>query len=375
MHNQSLVDLQKQSSIQLSQQVLNAIAGVIDQTELPDFYYVEGGNSAWGSSNNTGVSFDIRPPLPGTDLQQIAPNTRFNENWNLTNQYNDFGPAAMMRVSAIYVFLCYPLNLGGGELPNGALYTAVSKSDSKDDFVIYTKTADKQYLGVPKEKQLEFFKLSRDVTYWSRYLNPDPKDLESSAGMLYLFFSQYPQTETHLAQSVQDYHKAVNSASQTTLNYQNETKKVSLLEEKFFNAEKPKSIEKTILENAYKQRDQWFQFMISSTGNRTNKKNQMEALHREASQLLHVLESAVTSIQMHDPNQDRIVPANIIKPFHDRIDGIVANDPAVMKTVMDQLPSSAGIDAQDPLDKLYRERFEGLPQRFAEEEIQIQSGE
>jgi hypothetical protein len=104
---------------------------------------------------------------------------------------NDFGPAAMARVSAIYAFLTYPIQIGESQLPHGALFTAVREANRPDEFTLWTKTPEGNYLGVTPETQFEFFKLTRDIVYWSRHDTPNPADLESTAGTLYAFFSQY----------------------------------------------------------------------------------------------------------------------------------------------------------------------------------------
>ena len=65
-----------------------------------------------------------------------------------------------------------------------------------------------------------------------------------------------------------------------------------------------------------------------------------------------------------DPDGEKIDVEAIVKPFRTRIDGLVSKNADVLREIEFQLPSSNGLKAKDTVDKLYRDREEGLPDRF-----------
>ena len=69
----TLVDLRNESSVNYSQQVLDAIVGVRDRASLPVFFSVEGGNASWVpgySTSGTGLQFPSGVGTRGWDINE-----------------------------------------------------------------------------------------------------------------------------------------------------------------------------------------------------------------------------------------------------------------------------------------------------------------
>jgi hypothetical protein len=366
VHNQALLELQEKGSRNYTQQVLDAIVGIRQRSELPTFFYFEGATSAWNPSLTSSISGNITTALGGPaavtpDIATIIPSLGASENLSNAVQMNDFGPAAMARVSAIYAFLTYPIQLGESQLPHGALFTAVREANRPDGFTLWTKTPEGNYLGVTPETQFEFFKLTRDIVYWSRHDTPNPADLESTAGTLYAFFSQYPTTELALNDALSAADKAKTDFAGALSGYSDADKKISQLEQDFRKSKDNTKVLTLILQEAYKQRE----LQYSQLGGANSQKNTADA--KVAAQrfkiegLLQQLEQTVSLIKAVDPQGSAIDVAAILRPFRKRVDGLLARDPAIIKEVASQEPSTSGLDARDSVDKLYRDRFEALP--------------
>lgn len=361
-HYDSMLELSNQASLNYSQQILNAIVGIRENAEMPTLYYVEAGQSSWGKNLSGSMLAQMSPPW-NTNRTMLQPSGSTGENLNLSLQLNDFGPAAMSRVTAIYVFLCYPIHVGGGRLPNGALYTVVDKSSSPAPFILSTRSKE-GYYGITEETRFEFFKITRDITYWTRHADPKPSDLESAAGLLYSFFAQYPSTEMQLANMVVSASKAETDFEGALDDYGNQFKVIAQLVEDAKKAGANDKIYVELLKDAYAQRDFKYMQMAGAFTDRKNKKNQLQELEQQVFQLLDILKNTVIQIKHVDPQGDLIDVDAILQPFYDRIDGIIHQDQEVLKLVRYQMPSTSSLDAQDSIDKLYRDRFEALPQQF-----------
>jgi hypothetical protein len=116
-----MVELQSETMDAMTFQMLDAVVAILDRGEIPTFFYIESGGSNWGGNYNASLSAVVGLPFR-------ADNTSFTgsggggESVGLSWEINDFGPASMTRVTAIYEYLCYPIHIGNGQLPNGALY-------------------------------------------------------------------------------------------------------------------------------------------------------------------------------------------------------------------------------------------------------------
>jgi hypothetical protein len=372
VHNQALLELQAKGSRNYAQQVLDAIVGIRQRSELPSFFYFEGATSAWNPSLSSSISSNITTALGGPaavtpDIATIIPSLGANESLSNAVQMNDFGPAAMSRISAIYAFLSYPIQIGGSRLPHGALFTAVREATTPDEFTLWTKTPGGNYLGITPETQFEFFKLTRDIVYWSRHDTPNPADLESTAGSLYAFFSQYPTTELALNDALTAADKAKTDFAGALSGYGDADKQVTQLEQEFRKSKDNARVLTLILREAYKHRE----LQYNQLGGANSQKNAADA--RVAAQqfkiegLLGQLEQTVTLIKNADPQGRAIDIAAILQPFRRRVNGLLARNADIIKEVASQEPSTSGLNARDSVDKLYRDRFEALPSTPASE--------
>lgn len=365
----SMLELNERSSMNYAQQIVNAVVRVRDTSELPTFFYVEAGTATWtptvqasvGATAALGLS---RAANAAGDSLQVAPSVGGSESLSASFQLNDFSPASMSRVTGIFGFLLNPIGIGGSALPNGAFHTILSEGESSEGLVLFARTADGRFVGVPKEKQFEFFKLARDLVYWSRLEAPDANDLESVAGALYGFFARYPAAELALYQSVMAAAKADNDYAGASAGHRAATEAVHRLETDFRASDDDAELLKAILEQAYAQLSIAFQQMGGAGGTKQDAAATLELRRREIEALVESLRAAVTEVKRLDPDGEKIDVEAIVKPFRTRIDGLVSKNADVLREIEFQLPSSNGLKAKDTVDKLYRDREEGLPDRF-----------
>jgi hypothetical protein len=85
---------------------------------------------------------------------------------------------------------------------------------------------------------------------------------------------------------------------------------------------------------------------------------------RDFDVILNNLVATLEMIKSVDPNGDQIDIEAIYQPFDARLKAILARDIETLKEIEFQLPTAAGLNARESFDKLYRDRFEALPQRF-----------
>lgn len=361
-HYGSILDLTQESSINSSQQVLDSIVGLRDKSELPTLYYIESGQSSWSPSYSTSISAAI----PGLNYSNtnLSKGLSGGESLSSSMQFNDFGPAAMTRVTAMLAFLVFPLDISNQQFPNGSIYTVLRESDNHQDFLLWCKTKENRYLGVTRETQFEFFKLTRDIIYWSRHAEPNPQELESVAGQIYGFFSQYPTTEIALNEAVKKMRQSEKDFNDSQDDYVNFYKSVREIEDQFRQSKESHTILKEILAEAYKQQQMKYEILGSANGAKNTAQKNLAAQKQKIEQLIASFRQCLISIQNSDKQVSGVNIDKIIQPFRDRVDGILAQNPDIVKDVEYQMPNTAGIDAKDSVDKLYRDRFEALPDRF-----------
>lgn len=365
----SMLELNERSSMNYAQQIVNAVVRVRDTSELPTFFYVESGTATWtptvqasvGATAALGLS---RAANAAGDSLQVAPSVGGSESLTASFQLNDFSPAAMSRVTGIFGFVLNPIGIGGSALPNGAFHTILSEGDSSEGFVLFARTADGRFVGVPKEKQFEFFKLARDLVYWSRLEAPDANDLESVAGALYGFFARYPAAELALYTSVMAAAKSDADYAGASAAHRAATEAVRRLETEFRQSDDDAELLKAILEQAYAQLAIAFQQMGGAGGAKQDAAATVEMRRREIEALVATLHTAVSEVKRLDPDGGKIDVDAVVKPFRTRIDGLVSRNAEILKEIEFQLPSSNGLRAKDTVDKLYRDREESLPDRF-----------
>ena len=267
----------------------------------------------------------------------------------------------MTRVSALYAILCMPIPVEDELLPNGALYTIVDEANSTQNFILWSKTKKGTYLGVTEEKRDDFLKFARDVTFWTRNAVPQTNDLTSIPGLLYRFCVEYPQNEFTLATSV--IAKNTAEASQQSVNQQVETKKkeYDALVEEAKAAKSNLSIYQTLLQ--YK-RDE-LQSVIKNAGDLASQiakaKTDITTDTHQMDELFSILSYNLAKIKENDPQVHHIDIEKFIDVLEKRKESILAGNFDEFNVV---LPDAVGLDAAEPIDELYRERFESLPQQF-----------
>jgi hypothetical protein len=372
-HYGSMVDLRDATSTNYAQQVLNAIVGIRDRGELPAFFYIEGSAASWSPNVSgslagqvlLGFAGALHLPAFSGNAVTISPGASGGITLNDSFQLNDFGPAALSRVTALYGFLMAPVQVGEAKLPHGALFTVIREAEEPNGFILWTKTNDGRYLGVTKETLWEFYKLTRDVFYWSRHAEPDPQELESAPGLLYAFFIQYPQTEVGLSQAIKDAAKARKAADQAQTDFSHALDNVRALEQEVRKAKGESPMVLTaILQEAYKELGLRLQAMTGAEDQNQQVSTKIQSLQNKITELFGNLQQVLLLIKSMDPAGDSIDLDAILQPLRRRVDGLLAGDPKVIAEVESQRRSGLGLSARDTVDKLYRDRFEALPERF-----------
>ncbi len=371
-HYQSLLTLRQETAANYSQQVLDAIVGVQESAQLPVFFKVEGGQSSWSPTYGGSAGLNITEiplrtvGLAGGHSDQETRSFNFQGSEVLSDsiQFNDFGEAAMNRVSMLFGYLCLQADLPGSVLPNGALYATIGESGSSDDFIIWTRTRKGRYIGVTEKNKYEFLMFSRDVMYWAKAYAPDVADLVSPAGILYRFFVEYPRYETQLAQAViakSGAEKALSSAKDALEAKENEYESLKQ-EAKTSNTAAP--VLQALLQLEHEELKSQHEKVSSISGQLGESSGRIEQIKRDTEALFNLLHQTLTLIKENDPNADLIHPDKSIEMLRDRIARLSEGDFSVLEETGTILPKGSGIDARESTDQLYRERFEALPQQY-----------
>ena len=85
-------------------------------------------------------------------------------------------------------------------------------------------------------------------------------------------------------------------------------------------------------------------------------------VQNKITELFGNLQQVLLLIKSMDPAGDSIDLEAILQPLRRRVDGLLAGDPKVVAEVESQRRSGLGLSARDTVDKLYRDRFEALPE-------------
>ena len=357
----TVLDLRDRQAFNYSQQVLDAIVSVRDRAELPIFFSVEAGQSSWSPnySLSGGAQF-LAPPFDARRTN-LSSNGSIGETLSNGYQIRDFGPSAMTRLSALYAILCFPLQVGDKVLPNGALKTIVDEADSPAQFLISAKMKNGKYLGVPKEKQQEFLRFAQDVTFWTRVGAPDANDLTSTAGLIYRFSADFASTEMALAKAVatKSYFEGATGTLADKLAKKQQDYDAVVKEAK--TSKSNPAIMKLLVQT---KNNELQKVMEGDESNKSELKKASTAVRDSTRKLkgsLLLFATALTKIKSVDPAAAQINVEEIVKPLQDRADRIAAGNFADLEVPM---PSAVGLGAEDSMDKLYRDRFQFLPQRF-----------
>lgn len=362
-HYKSFPELRDETSKNYSRQVLDSIVAVYDKGEMPVFFSVESGMSAW-MPVYSGVLGSSISPLFMADKSSLNPSLTVGETMYSVLNYNDFGSAAMSRVTMLYGYLCFPINFGDVTLPHGSLFTIVDISDKPDGFLFSKQLKDGRYMGVPLSKDDEFIRFARDVTYWSKNMDPDPKDLVSTAGSLYRFSITYPEHLKVLANTIigEKGGKAAIDPAQKAL--KEATDKFEALKKDALSSKANPMVLQTLLQMARDDMKEKEKAVAAVAGQLGTSTIAIGAKTSEMDLLIATLQSSLNKIQLCDPDLTQEKSDKIVQMFKDPIKQIMAGDELALNKHGNTLPVTSFLNAKEPMDELYRERFESLPMRM-----------
>lgn len=361
-HYKSFADLRKEAASSYTHQVLDSILSIRERGELPVFFAVESGMNYW-IPTYTGV-FNTSIPLSNTKNSTISPGLSTGESMYNILQYNDYGSAAMSRVTMLYGYLCFPIQFGDTALPNGSLFTIVDIAEKPDRFLFYSRMKDGRYMGVTQEKNDEFMRFARDVTYWTQNDKPEPLDLVSTAGSLYRFSIQY-------SSSLKELSNAIISQDNCKLAMDEAQKVVQLHQQKFDSlvreAQNPKSnsaMMPTLLQFSREDLKEKEKGLGALSAQMMTNVATITAKTEELNILIASFQGTLNKIKETDPDVATLDMQSIVKIFNDPVEKILQGDRSTLQKLGNLLPNPSSLDAHEPLDELYRERFESLPMRY-----------
>lgn len=360
-HYKSFLDLRDETAGNYSQQVIDAIVGVVDEGQLPVFFTVEGGQSTWAPSLSGSLSAIMAPPW-NSSRTQLNNTVSGSESMSSAIQFNDFGSAPMSRVNTLYAILCFQYDIGTTTLPNGVLYTVVSRQDSPSGLLYARKTKD-GYIGVPEEKREEFLKFAKDVNFWTRHAVPDLNDLNSSAGLVYRLSIDFPSIIVELADalSTRDAAKAGLPAAQQALAAEKQAYDDLVAEAK--SGKGSPEVMNTLLQ--YKREE--LQSKMQGLGALSSQAETAEATISNNMEKIEVLmgdlRETLVKVKAYDPEAADIDIERTLQELNGQVASVIQGDSDLVKKFKASTFGGA-LDAQDSVDKLYRDRFESLPERY-----------
>lgn len=362
-HYKSFLEIREEASTNYTRQVLDAIVAVYDKGELPVFFSMESGMSAWMPVVNSGIGSSIAP-LFRANTSSLSPSLSTSETMYSVLQYNDFGSAAMARVTMLYGYLCFPINFGDIKLPHGSLFTMVDVADKPDGFLFFKKMKDGRYMGVTPVKNDEFVRFARDVTYWSKNAEPNLKDLVSTAGNLYRFSISYPEQLKELANTVIGEKAGKTAIVKAQNDLKETTDQFEALKKEALSPKATPAILPTLLQMAredVKEKDRALATVAAQLGTSTTS---IGAKTSELDLLIGTLQASLDKIQITDPDLTADKKNRIVQMFKDPIQQVIDRDETALNKWGNILPVTSFLNAKEPIDELYRERFESLPMRI-----------
>ncbi len=375
-HYKSFLDLRGESASNYSQQVLDAIVGVREHVKIPLFFSVEAGSSTWAPtvSGATGsvllaynsLSTTARNLWPSRTYSASSPSATGQVSVSSSIQFNDFGSAAMSRVDSLYTFLCMPFQFGEILLPNGTLYVVSEESSSPEGFILFSKIEEGRYLGVTKEKSGEFLKFASDATYWTRHQDPDQKDLQSEAGLLYRFSLEFPKMSQTLINAINDKKRIQIQVTNTQQSLSNKLKEYESLKKEAKTAKSEPEIMNVLLQFEQKELELKAKEYANAQVQLKKVKKTIKTSSIDLEYLLNSLEITLQNVKKYDPDIDKAKVVDVTKLIDEIMDSLLIGDEKVVQELRTLLPTAGGINADESHDDLYRERFERLPQRFDE---------
>jgi len=367
MHEKTLTDLQEATSLHYSQQVLQTIVSTCDTARLPVFFRLENSTSIWQpnyatSSSAGGAALGVT--IPKLDLGQSTVQAILGFGEGLSKQLNlqNFGAAAMTRVTTLYGFLCFPLRYGDYVFPHGTLYTVVDTADTQEPFLLSVKRPNGQYLGVTPARRKDFMRFAQDVTYWSQTAEPQLSDLISATGMLYRFSAEYDTAVANVVRARLARFQTEDAMAQAQAKLKDKQQAFDALTAEAKTSHAPPLVLQTLLQLA-SQELQAQSAAIAKVG------AEFDALDKEIVsntttlvQLVSSLESILAEIKEHDSSLASLDTTPILMDFRQRLETIQHGDRQQLAALpLLTLPPVAGVRARETSDQLYRERFQSLP--------------
>jgi len=362
-HYKSLLELREESAINYSRQVLETIVGVCDEARLPVFFSVEAGVSHWTPSYSSSAT----AAFPALALGYLGVTGTLGGGEALSNQlqYNDFGAAAMTRVTALYGLLCFAIRHDQSALPNGTLYTAVDQADSRDNFLLWAQRRNGRYLGVSPAKREQFLKFAHDVTYWTQHATPDLRDLISTTGRLYRFSIEFHTAVTNLITSRLARFKTEEAAAQVQEALKAKQQALNALKEEARTSKLDPVVLRALLDVEIQELKALAEAVTKLSGALDKLDSDARTNAAALRELTTLYEGIVAELKRDDPDLAGVDTEPVIAAFRKSIESIMTADREQLQALqVPGLPSAAGHKAQDPVDKLYRQRFEDLPPSF-----------
>ncbi len=364
MHYKSFLELHEEATENYTSQVFNTLVMMWEDGELPILFNIEAGASLWTPGYSLTISGLV---LPLFDADQSSLTTTAAGNETVTNQiqFNDFGSDAMLRTTMIYGYLCFPIDFGDGLiLPNGSLYTIVDIRDTPEGLSKWRKLKDNRYMGVPEEKQEDFVRFARDIVYWTRNADPNPKDLISIPGSLYRFSVTYSSSIKELAQAVLSYEEAkkgLKNAQETVQQVQTE---FDQLKQEAKTTQTNPAIMQTLLQIKQEDVQTKQQQLASLSSQIMQAESKINQKSSELNLLVASIVGSLNKVEKYDPEVANETIQNIINLFNEPVEKILHGDDKALKKYSNMLAEPSALDAKESVDDLYRERFESLPLQF-----------
>lgn len=361
-HYKSFLDLRDETSKNYSQQVIDAIVGVREDGTLPVFFSVEAGSSSWAPAISGSLSSVMAPPWNSVRTQ-LSQSVNGSESMSSAIQFNDFGSAPMSRVNTMYALLCFNYQIGDVSLPNGVLYTIVSEQADASNLRFARKLKNGNYIGVPDEKREEFLKFAKDVNFWTRHAAPDPQDLNSTAGAVYRFSVEYPQSIVALAKALKTKEGAEAGLSAAQQAYVAEKAAYDKLVEEAKSSKANPQVMTTLLQFKREEVQGKAQGAGAVGGQIAQAGADIQSNTNNLEGLLKLLRSALEKVKEYDPDASGIDVAGTVHGLNAQITSVMSGNDELIKQ-FEESTFGGALNAQDSVDKLYRDRFESLPQRF-----------
>lgn len=365
IHYKSLVQMQAETATNYSQQVLAAIIGVCDNARLPVLFSVESGASTWTPIYNSNATATIPTLIVGQT--SVIGTLGGGESLTTQLQYNDFGSAAMSRAVSLYRLLCFTIQYGTTVLPNGTLRTVVEQADSHEHFLIWGKRRNGQYLGVTREKNEQFLHFAHDITYWTRHATPDVHDLTSTTGKLFRFSAEYPTVVANLVSSRLAWFQTSEALTSIQEAFKTKQQAFEALKKEVRTSKAPGLVLQTLLQTDIQELTALGQAVAKLAGDHTkldgdilNNSNQLVALEM-------LLADIFRTLKRHDPDLAGLDIEAIMAAYRKSGEVLLNGDRQQLEAaIVLKPPQVSGAKAQESIDKLYRERFESLPQSFSD---------